>query len=148
MKSMKTILGAAALALSSSALAAGEGVVSKPSPYPVRETLDRLEKVLAAKNVKVFARIDHAAEAKGAGLAMRPAQLLVFGNPKAGTPVMTAAPTAAIDLPLKTLAWEDAGGKVWLSYNDASYLGRRHSVPEDLMKPIAGAAALIDLALK
>lgn len=84
----------------------------------------------------MFARIDHAAEAKRAGLSMRPAQLLIFGNPKGGTPLMNASPTAAIDLPLKALAWEDAGGKVWLTVNSAAYLRERHD--------IRGADALLE----
>jgi len=86
-----------------------EGLISHPSPYPVGETLDRLESMLRSKGVTVFARIDHAAAA-GVGLAMHPAQVLIFGNPKSGTPVMNAAPTIAIDLPFKALAREDAAG--------------------------------------
>ena len=90
----------------------GEGIISKPSKYSVPETLHRLETILESKNVKVFAVVDHSGEAEKAGLKMPPTQLLIFGNPKGGTPVMLAAPTAAIDLPLKALAWEDASGKV------------------------------------
>ncbi len=145
---MNRFLAALALFVTIPCMAAGEGVATRPSRYSVPETLDRVEQVLKSKGVKIFARIDHAAEAKAAGLAMRPAQLLVFGNPKAGTPVMAAAPTAAIDLPLKALAWEDQNGKVWLSFNEAGYLGRRHAIPEDVLKPLAGAAALLESALQ
>ena len=123
------------------------GITTLPSKYTVAETLDRLEAVLSEKGVRVFARIDHSGEAKNAGLRMPDTQVLIFGNPRAGTPVMLAAPLAAIDLPLKALAWQDAEGKVWLSYNDASYLGRRFGISDELLKPIAGAAALIGLAL-
>lgn len=125
-----------------------EGLISRPGPYPVGETLDRLEAVLRAKGVTVFARIDHGAAAARAGLAMRPAQVLVFGNPKVGTPVMNAAPTIAIDLPFKALAWEDATGRVWLSYNSAEYLARRHHVAEDVIRPLAAIEALIAAALE
>ncbi len=145
---MRAILAALALMMSTGCLAAGDGVISKPSRYSVSETLDRLESVLKSKGVKIFARIDHAAEAEQAGLKLRPTQLLLFGNPRAGTPVMAAAPSAAIDLPLKALAWQDETGKVWLSYNEPEFIARRHGIPADLMNPIAGAAALIELALR
>jgi uncharacterized protein (DUF302 family) len=124
-----------------------EGLVSLPSPYPVDETLDRLEAVLRAKGATIFARIDHRAGAERVGLTMRPAQVLIFGNPKVGTPVMNAAPTIAIDLPFKALAWEDAGGAVWLSCNSAEYLARRHRVPADVIRPLAAIEALIAAAL-
>jgi uncharacterized protein (DUF302 family) len=123
------------------------GIISKPSKYSVPETLHRLETILASKNVKVFAVVDHSGEAEKAGLKMPPTQLLIFGNPKGGTPVMLAAPTAAIDLPLKALAWEDASGKVWLSYNDPAYIQRRFNLSDDVMKPLAGIGALIEQAL-
>jgi len=105
-----------------------EGLVSRPSRYSVPETIDRLAAVLKSKGMTVFARIDHAAEARNVGLEMRPAQLLIFGNPKGGTPLMAAAPTAAIDLPLKALAWEDAERKVWLGYNSPAWLKERHGI--------------------
>ena len=122
----------------------GNGIISKPSKYSVPETLHRLETILASKSVKVFAVVDHSGEAEKAGLKMPPTQLLIFGNPKGGTPVMLAAPTAAIDLPLKALAWEDASGKVWLSYNDPAYIQRRFNLSDDVMKPLAGIGALIN----
>jgi uncharacterized protein (DUF302 family) len=123
------------------------GIISKPSKYSVPETLHRLETILASKNVKVFAVVDHSGEAEKAGMKMPPTQLLIFGNPKGGTPVMLAAPTAAIDLPLKALAWEDASGKVWLSYNDPAYIQRRFNLSDEVMKPLAGIGALIEQAL-
>ena len=123
------------------------GIISKSSKYSVPETLHRLETILASKGVKVFVVVDHSGEAEKAGLKMPPTQLLIFGNPKGGTPVMLAAPTAAIDLPLKALAWQDTSGKVWLSYNDPAYIQRRFNLSDDLMKPLVGIGALIEQAL-
>lgn len=124
----------------------GEGIISKPSSHSVPETLDRLETTLREKGVKVFARVDHGGEAEKAGLKMPPTQVLIFGNPKAGTPAMLAAPTAAIDLPLKALAWQDSDGKVWLSYNDVEYLKRRFGLHDDAVKGLAAAVPLIEQA--
>jgi uncharacterized protein (DUF302 family) len=125
----------------------GEGIISKPSKYTVPETLHRLETILEAKGIKVFALVDHSGEAEKAGLKMPPTQLLIFGNPKGGTSVMLAAPTSAIDLPWKALAWQDASGQVWLSYNDPAYVQRRFGLSDDVMKPLVGLSALIELAL-
>jgi uncharacterized protein (DUF302 family) len=125
----------------------GDGIVSKPSKYSVQETLHRLETILTAKGIKIFTLVDHSGEAEKAGLKMPPTQLLIFGNPKGGTPVMLAAPTAAIDLPWKALAWQDANGQVWLSYNDAAYIQRRFGLTDDVMKPLAGLSRLIEQAL-
>ena len=124
------------------------GMIHLSSPYLVPETLKRLESALAAKNLTIFARVDHSGEAEKAGLKMRPTQLIIFGNPKGGTPPMIAAPTLAIDLPLKALVWEDADGKVWLSYNSPEYLMRRHAIPQELLKNIAGAGALLQKAVE
>lgn len=124
------------------------GLVHVRSPYSVAETLRRLESVLKAKNLSVFARVDHSGEAAKVGLAMRPTQLIIFGSPKAGTPLMVAAPTVAIDLPLKALAWEDAEGAVWLSYNRPDYLQRRHEIPDELMKNISGVGAVLEKAIE
>jgi uncharacterized protein (DUF302 family) len=124
------------------------GMIDVPSPYSVPETLARLELILKERGVTVFARVDHSGEAEKAGLKMRPTQLLIFGSPKGGTPVMVAAPTAAIDLPLKALAWEDERGRVWLSYNTPEYLQQRHGIPADLLKNLAGASALIQKAVE
>jgi uncharacterized protein (DUF302 family) len=126
---------------------AGEGIISKASKYSVPETLDRVDALLRSKGIKIFVRVDHSGEAEKAGLKMPPTQLLIFGNPKGGTPVMLAAPTAAIDLPLKALAWQDGDGKVWLSYNDPEYLKRRFGLTDDQIKTIVGTGSLIEQAL-
>ncbi|WP_081980642.1 DUF302 domain-containing protein [Neosynechococcus sphagnicola] len=123
------------------------GIISQLSPYSVTETIDRLAAILQAKNITIFARIDQQAEAEKVGLSLRPTQLLLFGNPKAGTPLMIAEPTIALDLPLKVLAWESADDKVWLSYTDPDYLQQRFSLPNELLKNIAIIAPLIDQAL-
>ncbi len=123
------------------------GVVSQSSPYSVTETIDRLVTILQAKGITIFARIDQQVEAEKAGLSLRPTQLLLFGNPKAGTPLMVAEPTIALDLPLKILAWEAADGKVWLSYNDSHYLQQRFSLADELVKHIDVIAPLIHQAL-
>ncbi len=103
-----------------------DGLVTVPSTHDVKETIDRLENDMKSKGMTIFARIDHAAGAKAVGLSLRPTELLIFGNAKAGTPLMQAHQTLGIDLPLKALAWEDAAGKVWLSYNDPGWLAARH----------------------
>ena len=126
----------------------GNGLLQVTSPYTVDETVTRLESVLADRGVRVFALIDHSGEAEKIGMKMRPTKLVIFGNPKGGTPVMVAAPTLAIDLPLKALVWEDEGGKVWVSYNSPEYLQQRHGVPEDLIKNIAVAGALVAKAVE
>ncbi|HEY9643103.1 MAG TPA: DUF302 domain-containing protein [Coleofasciculaceae cyanobacterium] len=123
------------------------GIISQSSPYSVAETLDRLTAILQAKGITIFARIDQQAEAEKAGLSLRPIQLLMFGNPKAGTPLMVAEPTIALDLPLKVLAWEAVDGKVWLSYNDSYYLKQRFSLSDELIKTIDVIAPLIHQAL-
>jgi len=124
------------------------GMIDVPSRYSVIETLSRLESVLKEKGVMVFARVDHSGEATKVGLEMRPTQLVIFGSPKAGTPLMVATPSLAIDLPLKALAWQDEQGKVWLSYNSPEYLQQRHGIPADLLKNIAGVGALIQKAVE
>ena len=125
----------------------GEGIISKASKYSVPETLDRVEAVLREKGIRVFARVDHSGEAEKVGLKMRPTQVLIFGNPKGGTPVMLAAPTAAIDLPLKALAWQDDDGKVWLSYNDPEYLKKRFGLTDEQIKTISGIGSVIEQGL-
>lgn len=137
------LLGVAAMWFATGAVAGEEGLATKSSQYSVPETLDRLEALLKEKGMTVFARIDHAAEAEKVGLKMPPTQLLIFGNPKGGTPLMVAAPTVAIDLPLKALAWQDDKGKVWLSYNRASYLKERHKIKgkDDAIKKLDEALA-------
>ena len=121
-------------------------MVNVPSKYSVPETINGLESLVKSQGLTVFARIDFSGDAAKAGLSMKPSQLLIFGNPKAGTPLMVASPTIALDLPLKALAWEDASGKVWLSYNTPEYLKERHGLPEDLVKNIAGIKVLVEKA--
>jgi len=118
------------------------GIISIPSNHSVDQTVDKLQDQLQAKGVKLFALVDHSGEAEKAGLRMRPTKLLIFGNPKAGTPVMMASPTIAIDLPLKILVWKDGGGQIWISYNGPAYLQARHDVPPDLVHNIAVVEAL------
>src|SRR6516162_7279629 len=112
------------------------GVLSKQSNHSVDDTLASLKGALDAKGVTVFAIVDHSGEAEKAGLKMRPTKLLIFGNPKAGTPLMLAAPSIAIDLPLKILVSEDEDGKVWVSYNSPDYLMQRHGLPSELLQNI------------
>ena len=113
------------------------GIVDTLSNHSVEETVERLKGILQTKGVALFALIDHSGEAEKIGMKMRPTQLLIFGNPKSGTPLMLAAPSSAIDLPLKILVWEDANKKVWISYNSLAYLKGRHGLPEELMANIA-----------
>jgi uncharacterized protein (DUF302 family) len=117
--------------------ASAKGIIDVESHHSVNETVERLRGILAAKAVTLFALVDHSGEAAKAGMTMRPTKLLIFGSPKAGTPVMLAAPSIAIDLPLKILVWEDTGGKVWVSYNAPEYLRERHNVPAELMPSLA-----------
>jgi uncharacterized protein (DUF302 family) len=118
------------------------GIVSIPSNHPVDQTVEKLEGMLHTKGVKLFALVDHSGEAERAGMQMRPTKLLIFGNPKAGTPLMVASPEIAIDLPLKILVWEDNNGKVWISYNSPAYLQARHKLPPELVQNIAVVEAL------
>ena len=122
------------------------GVASIASHHSVDQTVAKLEEILRARGVKLFALVDHSGEAEQAGLRMPPTKLLIFGNPKAGTPVMIAAPTIAIDRPLKLLVWEDADGKVWISWNSPAYLKDRHGVPAELLQNIAVAEVLASAA--
>jgi len=115
----------------------GNGIVDKPSNHSVEQTVERFKALLQAKAVTLFTLIDHSGEAERVGMKMRPTKLLIFGNPKAGTPLMLASPSIAIDLPLKVLIWEDARGKVWVSYNSPSYLQERHGLPPELLQNIA-----------
>jgi uncharacterized protein (DUF302 family) len=112
------------------------GIIDIPSSHPVDETVEKLKGILQTRGVTLFALVDHSGEAEKVGVKMRPTKLLIFGNPKAGTPVMLAAPSSAIDLPLKILIWEDAQGKVWVTYNSAVYLQERHSLPPELRRNI------------
>lgn len=114
-----------------------KNIVDIPSSHSVEETVEKLKGILQAKGVALFALVDHSGEAEKAGMKMPPTKLLIFGNPKAGTPLMLAAPSIAIDLPLKILVWEDAARKVWISYNSPEYLRERHGLPENLLQNIA-----------
>jgi uncharacterized protein (DUF302 family) len=125
-----------------------EGIVNLPAHSSVDETIVRLQSMLQEKGVEVFALIDHSGEAERAGFEMRPTKLLVFGNPEAGTPLMLAAPTIAIDLPLKLLVWEDAAGQVWISYNTPEYLQKRHALPQNLAAALGAVEALAKNAAK
>jgi uncharacterized protein (DUF302 family) len=118
------------------ATATNNGIVNEPSKRSVEQTVEALSNILKSKGVAVFALIDHSGEAEKVGLKMRPTKLLIFGNPKAGTPLMLASPSSAIDLPLKLLVWEDAQGQVWVSYNSPEYLRERHGLPQELMQNI------------
>ena len=119
-----------------------EGIVKIPSHHSVDETVDKLKTILKSKGVTLFALVDHSGEAEKVGMKMPPTKLLIFGNPKGGTPLMLAAPSAALDLPLKILVAEDAQGKVWISYNSAEYLKERHGLPDNLVPNIAVVQAL------
>jgi len=116
---------------------AADGLITLPSNYGPKETMDRLEAEIRARGIVVFARVDHSAGAAQVGLSLRPTEVLIFGNAKASTPLMQAEQTIGIDLPLKALVWQDANGKVWLSYNEPSGLAQRHGLP-------AGTNAMID----
>ena len=124
------------------------GLIHLSSRHSVEETMQRLEELLQQKGITIFARVDHSGEAAKAGLEMRPTKLVIFGSPKAGTPLMQAAPTLAIDLPLKALLWQDAEGKVWLTYNDPAYLQQRHGVPQALLPNIAAVSGLFAKAVE
>ena len=124
------------------------GIVTKTSSFgSVSETLERLRQTVQAKGLEEFALIDHSGAAERVGLAMQEAKLLIFGSPRAGTPLMVASPLLALDLPLKVLVWRGPEGGVLVSYNATSYLARRHGIPEDLVGNIAGIDALVDGAL-
>ena len=127
---------------------AQNGLVNLASQHSVEETMQSFEALLSQRGITIFARVDHSGEAAKVGLAMRPTKLLIFGSPKGGTPLMQAAPTVAIDLPLKALFWEDADGKVWLTYNDPQYLQQRHNFPAELFPNIAAVNALFAKAVE
>jgi uncharacterized protein (DUF302 family)/uncharacterized membrane protein YidH (DUF202 family) len=114
-----------------------KGIINKVSNHSVDETVEKLKNILQTKGVTLFALVDHSGEAEKVGMSMRPTKLLIFGSPKAGTPLMLAAPSVAIDLPLKILVWEDGQGKVWVSHNSPEYLKERHGLPQELLANIA-----------
>jgi uncharacterized protein (DUF302 family) len=145
MKIVHALVAIALIAAGSSAFAA-DGLVAMKSPYSAKDAMNRVEEIVKQRGLTVFARIDHAAGAAKIGKSLRPTELLIFGNPKGGTPLMLCAQTTGIDLPLKMLVWEDASKQVWLGYNDPAYLAKRHAVTncpvvEKLRKALAGIAA-------
>jgi uncharacterized protein (DUF302 family) len=123
------------------------GVASQSSSYTVDETLARLEQVIHDRGLKLFARFDHSDEAARVGLRMQPAHVLVFGSPKAGTPLMQASPLLALELPLKVLVWQDAQDHVWVSYAQPASLAERYDIPAELAKVLAGAEGVVEAAL-
>jgi len=125
-----------------------DGMIDLLSHHSVEQTVARLQTMLRDKGITLFCLIDHSGEAEKVGLIMRPTKLLVFGSPKSGTPLMIASPSIAIDLPLKLLVWEDASGKVWISYNSPEYLRDRHHLPPELVQNIAGVAGLAQKAVE
>jgi len=129
-------------------MAQGKGLLAVASHYSVDDTVNRLHAAFAEKGLQVFAVIDHSGEAEKVGLTMRPTKVVIFGSPKGGTPLMVAAPSLAIDLPLKALVAEDAVGKVTVTYNDPQYLKERHGVPGELIKNLAGAGGVIGKAVE
>lgn len=126
--------------------ASERGFIELPSAHSVTETLDRLEALLKDRGIPVFCRIDFGSDAERAGLAMRPEQLLIFGNPKAGTPLMVAAPTVGLDLPLKVLAWEDANGRTSIAFNSAQYITQRHQLAAAMNANLEAVLPLIQRA--
>jgi uncharacterized protein (DUF302 family) len=123
------------------------GVVTRSSPQPFAPTVQRLLGLIESKRLKLFALVDHSGEATRAGLTMNETKLLIFGSPAAGTPVMAAAPLAALDLPLKILVWSDSDGRVWISYNDPGFLRSRYDLTEELAHRLAGVVPLVDEAI-
>ena len=125
-----------------------EGIVTRPSPFSVDETLQRLQEAIRSRKLNLFAHIDHSGEARRVGLKMQEAHVLIFGSPKGGTPLMIASPLLALDLPLKVLVWQGEDDKVWVSSTQAAYLKARYSIPQELIGNIAGVDALIEQTLQ
>jgi uncharacterized protein (DUF302 family) len=145
MRNLKSIVFSS-LALVAAWAQAADGLVQNKSPHSAADTMSRLEEQVKQRGLNVFARIDHAAGAARVGKTLRPTELLIFGNPQGGTPLMECEQTAGIDLPLKALVWQDAQGQVWLGYNDPAYLAKRHGTPacpavENISKALAGLMA-------
>jgi len=123
-----------------------EGIVDEPSRHSVDDTVETLKATLQSKGITLFAVVDHSGEAAKVGMSLPPTKLLIFGNPRAGTPLMAAAPSTALDLPLKILVWQDRDGHVWVSYNSPQYLQTRHGFPADLMANVAAVQTLAEKA--
>jgi uncharacterized protein (DUF302 family) len=128
------------------ASATNNGIINMPSNHSVEQTVERLKNILQSQGITLFALVDHSGEAENVGMSMRPTKLLIFGSPKAGTPLMLAAPSIAIDLPLKILVWGDSQGKVWISYNSPDYLMKRHGLPQELLQNISIVETLAAMA--
>jgi uncharacterized protein (DUF302 family) len=126
--------------------APNNGMVRKASNHSVQDTVEKIKRMLQAKGIKLFALVDHSGEAAKVSIKMHPTELLIFGSPQAGTPLMLAAPSIALDLPLKILVSEDTFGKVWLTYNDPEYLGKRHGLTPDLMQNLGVIESLVTQA--
>ena len=127
---------------------AAQGLTTTRSSYGPKDTMNRLEAEVKAKGMTVFARIDHAAGATGVGLSLRPTEVLIFGNAKAGTPLMHSVQTIGIDLPLKALAWQDTSGNTWLSYNDPAWLAKRHGLSGETEATVSMMTAALEVAAK
>jgi len=125
-----------------------EGIVTRPSPFSVEETLKRLQEIIRSRNLTLFAHIDHSGEARRVGLTMQETHVLIFGNPKGGTPLMIASPLLALDLPLKALVWQSADDQVWVSTNSVTYLRDRYAIPQELVGNIAVVDAITQQALQ
>ncbi len=124
-----------------------EGITTKISPYSVAETLEHLQETMHKLNLTIFAHVNHSGEAAQVGLKMQEAHVLIFGNPKAGTPLMIASPLLALDLPLKVLVWQSNDDRVWVSYTSTAFLAARYSIPPELTKNIAGIDKLVESVL-
>ena len=125
-----------------------EGIVTRPSPFSVEETLVRLQAAIHSRNLSIFAHIDHSGEARRVGLTMQEAHVLIFGNPKGGTPLMIASPLLALDLPLKVLVWQSVDDQVWVSTTSVAYLRDRYAIPQELVGNLAVVDAIIERALQ
>lgn len=147
MKQVVRNVAAAGLIGASAIASAADGLIAVPSPHDAKTTMNNFEAVVKDKGMNIFARIDHAAGAAKIGKTLRPTEVLIFGNPQGGTPLMLCAQTTGIDLPLKALVWQDEAGKVWLGYNDPAWLARRHQTGacgeavQNMSKALAGFAA-------
>ncbi|WP_230970931.1 DUF302 domain-containing protein [Nitrogeniibacter aestuarii] len=137
---IRSTLAACALAATATAVHATDGLITVQSPHSPQATMDRFASVVASKGMKVFARIDHAAGAASVGQSLRPTELIIFGNPKGGTPLMQCAQSAGIDLPLKAMVWQDDAGQTWLGYNDPVWIAARHGAADCAVVPAMAKA--------
>jgi uncharacterized protein (DUF302 family) len=144
----KLLIWTALICLWGAQAMAADGLITIPSSYEPKQTMNRLEAEVKAKGMTVFARIDHAAGAAAVGLALRPTEVLIFGNAKGGTPLMQSVQTIGIDLPLKALVWQDASGATWLSYNDPSWLAKRHGLGHEAEAAVGAITAALSAVTK